>query len=138
MPNIDENLAFAPSHELAALIADKQVSPVEITQLYYDRIERLDDKLNSYLTLTQDDAMASARGAEEAVMRGDAIGPLHGVPISIKDLVMTKGVRTTSGSLAYKDHVPTADSAVAERVKASGAILLGQDQHAGVWLSGSK
>ena len=59
-------------------------------------------------------------------MRGDELAPLHGVPISIKDLVMTKGVRTTSGSLAYKDHVPAADSAVAERVKASGAILLGK------------
>ena len=126
MPNIDENLAFAPSHELAALIADKQVSPVEITQLYCDRIERLDSQLNSYLTLTPDLAMESAWAAEEAVMRGDELAPLHGVPISIKDLVMTKGVRTTSGSLAYKDHIPAADSAVAERVKASGAILLGK------------
>ncbi len=126
MPNIDENLAFAPSHELAALIADKQVSPVEITQLYFDRIERLDSQLNSYLTVTADMALESAKAAGDAVMRGDELAPLHGVPISIKDLVMTKGVRTTSGSLAYKDHVPAADSAVAERVKASGAILLGK------------
>ena len=126
MPNIDENLAFAPSHKLAALIADKQVSPVEITQLYYDRIERLDSQLNSYLTLTQDEAMQSARAAEEAVMRGDALGSLHGVPISIKDLQMTKGVRTTLGSLAYKDNVPVADSAVVERVKATGAVILGK------------
>ena len=126
MPNIDENLAFAPSHELAELIADKQVSPVEITQLYYDRIERLDDKLNSYLTLTKDNALASARAAEDAVMRGDALGSLHGVPISIKDLQMTKGVRTTLGSLAYKDNVPAADSAVVERVKATGAVILGK------------
>ncbi len=126
MPNIDENLAFAPSHELAALIADKQVSPVEITQLYYDRIERLDSQLNSYLTLTQDMAMDAARAAEDAVMRGDDLAPLHGVPISIKDLQMTKGVRTTLGSLAYKDNVPDADSAVVERVKASGAIILGK------------
>ena len=126
MSNIDENLAFAPSYKLSALIADKQVSPVEITQLYFDRIERLDSQLNSYLTLTQESAMESAKAAEDAVVRGDELGPLHGVPISIKDLVMTKGVRTTSGSLAYKDHVPAADSAVAERVKASGAILLGK------------
>ena len=126
MPNIDENLAFTPSHELAALIADKQVSPVEITQLYLDRIERLDSQLNSYLTVTADMALESAKSAEDAVMRGDELAPLHGVPISIKDLVMTKGIRTTSGSLAYKDHIPSADSAVAERVKASGAILLGK------------
>ena len=126
MPNIDENLAFAPSHELAALIADKQVSPVEITQLYFERIDRLDSQLNSYLTLSRDKAMESAKAAEDAVVRGDELGPLHGVPISIKDLVMTKGIRTTSGSLAYKDHIPEADSAVAERAKASGAILLGK------------
>ena len=126
MSNIDENLAFVPSHELAALIADKQVSPVEITQLYYDRIERLDSQLNSYLTLTQDEAMQAAKAAEEAVMRGDTLGSLHGVPISIKDLQMTKGVRTTLGSLAYKDNVPVADSAVVERVKATGAVILGK------------
>ena len=126
MPNIDENLAFAPSYELAALIADKQVSPVEVTQLYYDRIDRLDSQLNSYLTLTQDMAMESAREAEAAVMRGDKLGSLHGVPISIKDLQMTAGVRTTLGSLAYKDQVPAADSAVVERVKATGAVILGK------------
>ena len=136
MPNIDENLAFAPSYELAAMIADKQVSPVEITQLYFDRIERLDPQLNSYLTLVPEMAMESARAAEDAVMRGDDLAPLHGVPISMKDLVMTKGIRSTSGSLAYKDHIPAADSAVAERVKASGAILLGNDQHSGVRLAG--
>ena len=74
MPNIDENLAFAPAAELAALIADKQVSPVELAQLYFDRIERLDSELNSYLTLTRDDAMRAARDAEDAVLRGDALG----------------------------------------------------------------
>ena len=126
MPSIDENLAFAPSHELAALIADRQVSPVEITQLYFDRIERLDSRLNSYLTLTQDEAMQSARAAEDAVMRGDALGSLHGVPISIKDLQMTKGVRTTMGSLAYQEQIPAADSAVVERVKVTGAVILGK------------
>ncbi len=126
MPSIDENLAFAPSHELAALIADRQVSPVEITQLYFDRIERLDSRLNSYLTLTQDEAMQSARAAEDAVMRGDALGSLHGVPISIKDLQMTKGIRTTMGSLAYQEQIPAADSAVVERVKATGAVILGK------------
>ncbi len=126
MPNIDENLAFAPSHELAALIADKQVSPVEITQLYFDRIERLDSRLNSYLTLTHDEAMQAAKAAEDAVMRGDALGTLHGVPISIKDLQMTKGVRTTLGSLAYQDQIPEADSAVVECVKATGAVILGK------------
>ena len=123
---MDENLAFAPAYEQAALIANKQVSPVELAAMYFERIERLDSRLNAYLTLTRDEAMAAARAAEDAVTRGDELGPLHGVPISIKDLQMTKGVRTTMGSLAYKDQVPDADSAVVERVRASGAVMLGK------------
>ena len=123
---MDENLAFAPAYEQAELVANKQVSPVELAAMYFERIERLDSRLNAYLTLTRDEAMAAARAAEDAVMRGDALAPLHGVPISIKDLQMTKGVRTTMGSLAYKDQVPDADSAVVERVRASGAVMLGK------------
>ncbi len=126
MSNIDDNLAFAPASELRALIADKQVSPVELTQLYFDRIDRLDSQLNAYLTLTQDEAMQAAVAAEDAVMRGDALGPLHGVPISIKDLELTKGIRTTSGSLVYKDRIPDEDSIVVERVKSAGAVILGK------------
>ena len=126
MPNIDENLAFAPATELRELIAEKQVSPVEITQLYLERIDRLDPQLNSYLTVTSEIAMDAARKAEQAVTDGDELGPLHGIPISIKDLQMTKGVRTTGGSLAYKDRIPDADCAVVERVLAAGAIMLGK------------
>ena len=126
MPNIDENLAFSPASELRALIADKQVSPVELTQLYFERIDRLDTQLHAYLTLCRDDAMQAARHAESAVMQGDDLGPLHGVPISIKDLELTKGVRTTSGCLVFEDRIPDEDSIVVERVKASGAIILGK------------
>ena len=126
MPNIDENLAFSPASELRALIADKQVSPVELTELYFERIDRLDTQLHAYLTLCRDEAMRAARYAESAVMQGDDLGPLHGVPISIKDLELTKGVRTTSGCLVFKDRIPDEDSIVVERVKASGAIILGK------------
>lgn len=126
MVAVDEKLAFAPAYEVAELIANKQVSPVEITELFFSRIERLDSQLHSYLLLTHDQAMASAKAAEEAVVRGDKLGPLHGVPISIKDLQMTKGVRTTGGSLAYKDRVPDADAAATELVRAAGAIMLGK------------
>ena len=126
MPSIDEDLAFAPATELRALIADGRVSPVEITELYLSRIERLDPSLNSYLTVTAERAMEAARKAEQAVARGDELGPLHGIPISIKDLQMTAGVRSTGGSLAYKDRVPDADSAVVERVLAAGAVVLGK------------
>ena len=123
---VDEKLAFAPAHELAGLIADKQVSPVEVTELYFERIDRLDSQLNSYLTLMRDEALEAAGEAEKAVMRGDRLGPLHGVPISVKDMQMTRGVVTTTGSLAYKDRVPEADAAVIERVRRSGAIILGK------------
>lgn len=126
MPNIDENLAFAPATELRELIGNRQVSPVEITQLYLDRIDRLDPQLNSYLTVTSDIALEAARRAEQAVTEGEDLGPLHGVPISIKDLQMTKGVRSTGGSLAYRDRVPEADSAVVERVLGAGAVMLGK------------
>ena len=126
MAGIDENLAFAPATELKELIASKEVSPVEITQLYLDRIDRLDGQLNSYLTVTPELALESARKAEKAVVAGDELGPLHGIPISIKDLQMTKGVKTTGGSLAYKDRVPDADCAVVERVLSAGAIMLGK------------
>ena len=123
---MDEQLAFAPAFELRELIANKQVSPVETTQLYLERIERLDSQLNSYLTLIPDDAMNAARSAEDAVLRGETLGPLHGLPISIKDLEITKGVRTTSGSLVYRDRVPDEDSVVVERVRRAGAIILGK------------
>ena len=123
---IDEKLAFTPASELAALIGDKQVSPVELTALYFERIDRLDSQLNAYLTLCRDEAMQAARNAEDAVMRGDALGPLHGVPISIKDLELTRGIRSTSGSLPFANRIPEEDSIVVERVKASGATILGK------------
>jgi aspartyl-tRNA(Asn)/glutamyl-tRNA(Gln) amidotransferase subunit A len=126
MSQLDENLAHAPATEVASLIRDKQVSPTEIIELFLSRIDRLDSRLNSYLTVTPDLAMDAARRAEQAVVRGDELGPLHGIPVSVKDLQMTAGIRTTSGSLAYKDRVPEADSAVAERLLAAGAVILGK------------
>ena len=123
---MDSELAFTPASQLRELIATKRLSPVEITELYFTRIESLDRRLNSYLTLTHDEAMATAKAAEEAVVRGDELAPLHGVPVSLKDLQMTRGIRTTGGSLAYKDRVPDADAAAVERVRQAGAIILGK------------
>ena len=122
----ETDLAFASATELRELVATKKVSPVEITRLYLDRIDDLNPRLNSYLTVTHDEAMRTARWAEAAVMRGDRLGPLHGVPISIKDLEATKGIRTTGGSLVYKDRVPSEDSVVVERVRGAGAVILGK------------
>ena len=122
----NDDLAFTSTTELRALIASGQVSPVEVTELYLSRIDRLDSRFNSYLTVTADHAIDSARRAEAAVARGDALGPLHGVPISIKDLELTRGIRTTGGSLAFRDRVPDEDSIVVERVRAAGAVILGK------------
>ena len=120
------DLSFMPATELAAAIRTKEVSSVEITEHFFQRIDRLDPQLNSYLALRRDDAMADARAADEAVQRGDALGPLHGIPISIKDLEVTKGLTTTMGSALFRDRVPDVDSIVVERVKAAGAIILGK------------
>ena len=123
---MDENLAFAPASELLELIAAKKVSPVELTELYFTRIERLDGRLNSYLTLNYDEAIGTARAAEAQVVAGETLGPLHGLPVSIKDLEITRGIRTTSGSLVFKDRVPDEDSIVVERVRRAGGIVLGK------------
>ena len=126
MAEIDENLAFEPATRIGELIKSKELSPVEITKLYLERIEKLDSNLNSYLTVTVDMALRAAQNAEDKLVNGDELGALHGIPISIKDLQMTKGVRTTGGSLAYKDRIPEADCAVVERVLEAGAIMLGK------------
>ena len=121
-----EELAYCSATELLELIAAGQISPVELTELYYERIDRLDPQLNSYLLLTRDSAMEAAAKAEAAVVRGDELGPLHGLPIPIKDTSNTAGIRTTMGSLLFKDNVPERDAAVVERVKGAGAIILGK------------
>ena len=126
MPGIDQDLAFAPATELRDLIAGKQITSVELTELYLSRIESLDGRLNSYLTLTPEIALAQARRADDATAMGESLGPLHGVPISIKDLEMTRGVRTTSGSLVFADRTPDENSIVVERVLDAGAVMLGK------------
>ena len=126
MLNLDENLAFAPATELRALIADKQITSTELTELYLSRIEALDDQLHSFITLTPEIALEEAAKADAAIAKGESLGPLHGLPISIKDLQMTKGVRTTGGSLAYKDRVPDANAAYIDKIFDAGAVMLGK------------
>ena len=123
---MNEDLAFAGALELRSLITSKQVSPVEVAEMYLARIERLDPQLNSYLTVTADEALQAAREAEDAVMRGDSLGLLHGIPVSIKDSEDTAGVRTTMGSLFHKDRVPMEDSLPVERILGAGAVMLGK------------
>src|SRR5438105_11978170 len=121
-----EDIAYTSAAELAALIAQRVVSPVELVDIVLDRIERTQPTLNAFITVCADDARAAAKEAEAAVMRGDALGPLHGVPFAVKDLVNTAGLRTTFGSWALADSVPSADSPSVARLKAAGAVLVGK------------
>jgi aspartyl-tRNA(Asn)/glutamyl-tRNA(Gln) amidotransferase subunit A len=120
------DLAFTSAAELARLIAGRAVSPVEVVDGVLDRIERAQPVLNAFITVCVEEARAAAREAEAAVMRGDTLGPLHGVPFAVKDLVNTKGVRTTFGSVILADNIPAADSPAVARLKAAGAILVGK------------
>lgn len=134
---MDRELAFAPAYRLRELVLKREVSPVELTELYFQRIEELDPQLNSYLTLNREEALATARRAEQAALKGEDLGPLHGVPVSVKDLELTRGLRTTSGSLGFKDRVPEEDSVVVERVRRAGAIILGKTNTPEFGLRGS-
>ncbi len=122
----DERLAYEPATELLELIATKQVSPVELAEMFFDRIARLDPQIDSFLLLTRDLALEQAQAAEDAVMRGDKLGALHGLPLPIKDTQMTAGVRTTLGSVVHEDRVPERNAAVVERVLNAGAVMLGK------------
>ena len=134
---MDADLCFASATGLSRLIRSREVSVVEVTELFYRRIEELNPRLNAYLVLCPDQALTSARAAQEAVQRGDALGPLHGIPISVKDLEMTRDIPTTLGSLAFRGRVPDIDSVVVERVRRAGAIILGKTNTPEFGLSGT-
>jgi aspartyl-tRNA(Asn)/glutamyl-tRNA(Gln) amidotransferase subunit A len=119
-------LCYLPASELVAAIKAKKVSPVEVIAAVLARAERLNPRLNAFCTLTAEAARSAAKEAEAAVMRGDGLGSLHGVPVSIKDLVATKGVRTTYGSKLYEHFIPDEDAPVVERLQQAGAIILGK------------
>jgi amidase len=120
----DHSLARQPARELARLIRTRAVSPVEVLDAHLDVIARVNPKLNAIVTLAADAARDAARSAEDAVMKGDPLGPLHGLPVAIKDVTPTAGIRTTFASPLYKDLVPTEDAEVVRRLKAAGAIVL--------------
>jgi aspartyl-tRNA(Asn)/glutamyl-tRNA(Gln) amidotransferase subunit A len=122
----DTDLCYMPATDLAVAIRTKQVSPVEVVNAILTRIEQLNPRLNAFCLVTADAARWAAQAAEQAVMRGEPLGPLHGVPVSIKDLVITKGVRTMRGSKLYEHDIPTEDAPVVERLKAAGAVILGK------------
>ncbi len=122
----DSDLCWMPASALATAIAKKKVSPVEVVDAVLSRIDTLKE-LNAYVTLDGERARQTAKAAERAVMRrGARLGPLHGVPFSVKDLIITKGVRTTFGTPLYRDNVPIEDAPSVERLKTAGAIMLGK------------
>src|SRR5256712_5420012 len=119
-------LEFAGIEALSALLAKKKVSPVELTQLYLSRIERLNPKLNAFLAVASESALAEARAAERELLRGKRRGVLHGIPLALKDNIETRNLRTTMGSLILRDFVPSDDATVVRKLRRAGAIVLGK------------
>src|SRR5712692_642551 len=120
------DLDFASALEAARAIRAKEVSALELTERQLARIERYNPRLNAVVTLTREEALARARAADEALSRGEWWGPFHGVPCTNKDTFERAGVRTTAGSKDFANHVPAKDSVVVARLRAAGAVLLGQ------------
>jgi len=112
--------------EASQLVHTKKVSPVELTEACLSRIERLNPTLNAFITVTADTALDEARAAEAHIRQGLWLGPLHGIPIALKDLVDTAGVRTTAGSHLFRNRLPLVDAEVVRRLKAAGAVFLGK------------
>ena len=121
-----EDIHYRPAHELAELIRSKAMSPVEVVQAHLDRIEEVNPRLNAIVIFPQEDPLALAREAEAAVIRGDELGPLHGVPFTLKDCIETAGLRITLGSKLMADNVSEQDALVYTRLKQAGGILLGK------------
>jgi aspartyl-tRNA(Asn)/glutamyl-tRNA(Gln) amidotransferase subunit A len=113
--------------ELAPRLRQREISPLEITRACLDRIAQLDPALNAFITVTAESALDEARSAEAEIAQGAWRGPLHGVPIAVKDLIDTAGVHTTAASALYKDRIPTEDAEVVRRLKQAGAVFLGKN-----------
>ncbi len=128
----DSDLAFASIDVIGKLFRTRKLSPLELTKLLLARIERLNPKLNAYITVTNELALAQAKKAESELFapRGRKghrdRGPLHGIPISLKDNIYTKGIRTTAGSKILTDFIPREDAVVVAPLKQAGAVLLGK------------
>ena len=120
------DIPFLSAAELGRLIEGKEVSPVEAVEAYLERIDRLDGKLNSYVTVCREEALQAAREAARDIVQGNYLGPMHGIPTAVKDQFYTRGIRTTAGSTILWDFVPDEDATVVANLKKAGAILLGK------------
>ncbi len=113
--------------DLAPRLRRKEISPVELTRDCLDRIEKRNPTLNAFITVTAASALEEARAAEKEISRGESRGPLHGIPIALKDLIDTAGVRTTAASQFYQERVPTEDAEVVRRLRRAGAVIVGKN-----------
>ena len=120
------NLTFAPAHQLAQMIRDREVSAVEVLDAYLSQIAQHNPKLNAICTLDEANARTRAKQADEALASGENWGALHGVPITIKDIFETAGLRTTAGYIPLKNYIPQQDATVVARLRAAGAVILGK------------
>jgi len=121
-----DDLCYLPATEMSKAIRNKSLSPVEIAEALLDRIEGVNPKVNAYCTMLPEKTMEEARAAEQAVMKGEELGLLHGIPYSVKDLVYTKGIRTMRGSKMFEDYVPDVDAIATERMRNAGGVFLGK------------
>jgi aspartyl-tRNA(Asn)/glutamyl-tRNA(Gln) amidotransferase subunit A len=125
-PPSTDDLAFMSLSQASELIRARKVSPLELTRACLARIERFNPRLNAFITVTASEALAAAKAAETEIMKGVSRGALHGVPIALKDLIDTAGIRTTAGSAIFADRVPKEDAEVVRRLKSAGAVMLGK------------
>ncbi len=123
----DRDLCFTPATSLLRLYRSRKASPLEVMQAVLAQIDAVNPRVNAYVTVAREQALAAARKATAALgRRGARLGPLHGIPVSIKDLTPTKGIRTTWGSKIFEHHVPDEDALYVARLKAAGAIVVGK------------
>lgn len=120
------NLTQLPATQLTHLLRSRQLSPVELTEAILNRIDNLNPKLNAIITVDHEGARRAAKQAETGIMAGDELGLLHGLPVSIKDLEPTAGLRCTYGSRFFEDNVADFDGIVSERVREAGGIIIGK------------
>ena len=121
-----KDIPFLSVAELSELIGQKEVSPMEVVESYLERIDSLNFKFNSYLTVCREEALQSAREAEQAIVQGNYLGAMHGIPVAVKDQLWTKGIRTTIGSRIMADFFPQEDATAVANLKKAGAIILGK------------
>src|SRR5262249_40660925 len=122
----DARLPFETIASLAPRLRKKEISPVELTDAVLDRVTAVDGKVKAYITVMRDEARAAAKAAEAAIVAGNYLGPLHGIPVAGKDLYHTRGVKATAGSKILASFVPEYDAAGVERLKHAGAIIVGK------------